>query len=132
MTQLPAIGCRDMTVTRDTEPAMPWSDVEAALTAAGQMFEMDETDVRGQRLRVWKNAPANLRLLIELSRLHGDKTFIVFEDERMDFEQHFREVATLAQRLVDRYGVAKGDRVAIAMRNVPEWSVAFWAASAVG
>ena len=29
-------------------------------------------------------------------------------------------------------GVAKGDRVAIAMRNFPEWSIAFWAATAAG
>ncbi len=121
-----------MTVTRETEPAMSWPDVEATLTAAGQMFEIEEADVRGVPLRVWKNAPSSLRDLLELSRLYGDKTFIVYEDERTTFEEHFRQVATLAQRLVDRFGVGKGDRVAIAMRNFPEWSVAFWAAAAAG
>jgi long-chain acyl-CoA synthetase len=121
-----------MTLTRDTEPAMPWSDVEATLTAAGQMFELATAEVRGVPLRVWKNAPPSLRELLELSRLHGDKTFIVYEDERTTFEEHYRQVATLAHRLIERYGVSKGDRVAIAMRNLPEWSVAFWAAAAAG
>jgi long-chain acyl-CoA synthetase len=121
-----------MTLARDTSPALPWPEVEAALTAPGQMFEMAEADVRGVRLRVWKNAPPSLRELLELSRLHADKTFLVYEDERTTFEQHYRQVATLANRLVDDYGVRKGDRVAIAMRNFPEWSVAFWAATAAG
>jgi long-chain acyl-CoA synthetase len=121
-----------MTLTHETQPAMSWPDVEATLTAAGQMFEMAEADVRGERLRVWKNAPPSLRSLLELSRLHGDKTFCVFEDERTTFEEHFRQAAALAQRLVERYAVRKGDRVAIAMRNLPEWSVAFWAATAAG
>ncbi|MBV9872990.1 MAG: acyl--CoA ligase [Frankiaceae bacterium] len=121
-----------MTMTRDTEPAMSWPAVEASLTATGQMFELASAEVRGEQLRVWKNAPASLRDLIELSRLHGEKTFVVYEDERTTFEEHFRQVATLSHRLIDDYGVAKGDRVAIAMRNLPEWSVAFWAAAAAG
>ncbi|MEO3782024.1 AMP-binding protein [Actinocorallia sp. B10E7] len=119
-------------LTRETEPAMPWPEVEATLTAPGKMFEIAEAEVRGARLRVWKNAPASLRDLLEISRLHGDKTFLVYEDERTTFEEHFRQVAALAHRLMEHYGVRKGDRVAIAMRNFPEWSAAFWAAAAVG
>ena len=121
-----------MTVTRDTQAAMSWPEVEAALTAEGQMFEMAETEVRGVQLRVWKHAPGSLRDLLELSRLHGDKTFLVYEDERTTFEEHYQQVATLAHRLVDDFGVRNGDRVAIAMRNFPEWSVAFWAVAAAG
>jgi len=121
-----------MTLTSESTPAMSLGDVVATLTAPGQTFEMVDEDIRGVRLRTWKNAPANLRQLLELSRLHGDATFLVYEDERTTFEEHFRQVATMAHRLVDRYGVRKGDRVAIVMRNFPEWSVAFWAAAAVG
>ena len=111
---------------------MSFAEVQSTLTAPGQMFELDTADVRGIELRVWKNAPANLGQLLELSRLHGDKDFLVYEDERTTFEQHFRQAATLAHRLIDHYGVRKGDRVAIIMRNFPEWSVAFWAAAAAG
>ena len=70
--------------------------------------------------------------MLELSALHGDKDFLVYEDERITFAEHFRAVAALAHALVDRFGVAKGDRVAIAMRNLPEWVMAFWASIAVG
>ena len=42
--------------------------------------------------------------------------------DRLTFVDHFRAAATLAHRLVDDYGIRPGDRVAIAMRNFPEWS----------
>ena len=48
------------------------------------------------------------------------------------FAEHYRAVATLAHALVDQFGISKGDRVAIAMRNLPEWVMAFWASIAVG
>jgi acyl-CoA synthetase (AMP-forming)/AMP-acid ligase II len=108
------------------------ADVHAALTAPGQMFEMETVDVRGVPLRVWKNAPPSLASILELSRLHGEQTFLVYEDERTTFEEHFRQAAALAHILRERYGIAKGDRVAIAMRNFPEWALAFWAAAAAG
>jgi acyl-CoA synthetase (AMP-forming)/AMP-acid ligase II len=107
-------------------------EVQATLTAPGQIFEITEETVGGLSLRVWKHAPTSLRTIVELSRLHAEKVFLVYEDERTTFEEHFRQVATMAQRLVDDYGVVKGDRVAIAMRNFPEWPVAFFAAAAAG
>ena len=42
------------------------------------------------------------------------------------------EVAAVGAALVERYGVQPGDRVAIAMRNLPEWVVAFAAVTSVG
>ncbi|MEV0402073.1 class I adenylate-forming enzyme family protein [Actinoallomurus sp. NPDC050550] len=107
-------------------------DVRAELTAPGQLFELDEIEIRGVRTRVWKHAPPSLRSVLEITRFHGEAPFIVHEDERLTFEEHFRRAATFARRLVERYGVRKGDRVAIAMRNFPEWSVAFFGAAAVG
>jgi long-chain acyl-CoA synthetase len=108
------------------------AEATAALTAPGQLFEMDEVEIRGIPTRVWKNAPATLRTILEQSRGHGDAGFLVYEDERMTFDQHFRAAAHLATQLGERFGVAKGDRVAIAMRNFPEWALAFWAAAAAG
>ena len=102
------------------------------MTAPGQMFEIDTIDVRGVPTRTWKNAPGNLRSVLDLSSLHGAKEYMVFEDERMTFDQHYRTVATFAHRLMDDLGVVKGDRVAIAMRNFPEWVVTFFAATAIG
>jgi steroid-24-oyl-CoA synthetase len=107
-------------------------EARAALTAPGRLFEMDEAEIRGERTRVWKNALPSLRSLLEVTRLHGEATFLVYEDDRLTFEEHFVRAATFARRLTERYGVGKGDRVAIAMRNLPEWSVAFFGAAATG
>ncbi|KAB2362922.1 acyl--CoA ligase [Actinomadura montaniterrae] len=93
---------------------------------------MDEVDIRGVRTRVWKNAPTTLRDVLELSRGHGDAPFLVYEDDRLSFAEHHRRAAAFGRLLAAEYGIAKGDRVAIAMRNYPEWSVAFFGAAAAG
>ena len=108
------------------------ADIRAELTAPGQLFEMDEIQIDGVPLRAWKHAPPTLRDVLDLSALHGDKPFVVYEDERITFGEHYRRASTLAHRLIDDYGVRKGDRVAIAMRNFPEWLLAFWAATVAG
>jgi long-chain acyl-CoA synthetase len=108
------------------------AEATASLTAPGQGFEMVTETIRGIPTRTWKNAPATLRSVLELSSLQGDRDFLVYEDERITFAEHFRTAAGLARTLVDRFGVAKGDRVAIAMRNLPEWVMAFWASIAAG
>ena len=115
-----------------TAPSMSIAEADAQLTAPGQMFEVDEVEIRGITTKVWRNCPATLADILTLSRGHGEKTFLVYEDERTTFEEHFRACAHLATILRDRFGVREGDRVAVAMRNFPEWSVAFWAASAAG
>ncbi|MBP2708043.1 AMP-binding protein [Microbispora sp. RL4-1S] len=112
--------------------AITYQQVQAHLTAPGQLFEMEEVEAGGSRIRAWKHAPATFRTLLENSRFHGDKVFVVYEDERITYEDHYRLAATLANRLVTDYGVRKGDRVAIAMRNYPEWIIAFSAVLAAG
>jgi acyl-CoA synthetase (AMP-forming)/AMP-acid ligase II len=107
------------------------ADVNAMLTAPGQFFELEDVVVRGIPLRTWKNAPPSLRTILESSRGHaGD--FLVYEDEHWSFGRHYAEAAQFAHVLRDRFGVERGDRVAIAMRNFPEWSIAFWGAASAG
>src|SRR5438046_7756716 len=108
------------------------AEVRAELTAPGQLFEMEEFVLDGVPLRAWKNAPPTLRSVLDLSSLHGDRTFIVYEDERISFGEHYRMASAFGHALINRYGVQKGDRVAIAMRNFPEWLVAFWGAAVAG
>ena len=69
--------------------------------------------------------------MAEAGRAHGEKIFLVHEDERVSYEAFFLAVAALAHELAAQ-GVAKGDRVAIVMRNLPEWPVAFYAAASLG
>ena len=112
--------------------AMSYEEAVARLTAPGALFEMEDVEIRGVRLRAWKAAPPSLRSVLDLSLAYGDAEFLVYEGERTTYEQHYRAAATLARRLVDDLGVRKGDRVAIAMRNLPEWVIAFWGAVAAG
>ena len=108
------------------------ADVNQTLMGPDALFEIVETEIRGVPTRVWKNAPPSLRAVLERSRLHGDLDFLVYEDERMNFAEHYGVVATLARRMQEDWGLRKGDRVAIAMRNYPEWSMVFWATVVVG
>lgn len=112
-------------------PAMSREDATARLTAQGQRFEMDTVYIRGVSTRVWKNAPPNLRSIAEVGRTHGERLFTIYEDERVTYDAWFRAVARLASEFRER-GVGKGDRVALAMRNLPEWPVAFFAATCIG
>lgn len=112
-------------------PAMSRAECRDRLTAPGERFEMETIDIRGAPTRVWKHAPTNMRQVAMAARTHGDRLFAIYEDERVTYEAWFRAVARMAAELRER-GVAKGDRVALAMRNLPEWPVAFFAATTIG
>lgn len=112
--------------------SMTYEEIRGLLTAPGQMFELEEIESGGIRMRNWKNTPPSMAAIVEQTRNFGDREFIVYRDERLSYSEHYARVATLARRLVGDLGVRKGDRVAIAMRNYPEWCIAFWAAAAAG
>jgi long-chain acyl-CoA synthetase len=102
----------------------------AQLTAPGQDYELVEGTVYGRSCRVFLNAPPTLRDLYRDNR--SDLPFLVFQDERLTFEDVWRQSCALAHQLVDRFGVGKGDRVAISMRNYPEWIIGFQAVTSIG
>ncbi len=116
---------------RPAWPAMSIAQAHALLTAPGSPFEMEAVTIHGVSTRVWKNAPPSLRDVVQLGRAHGERIFLVYEDERASFEAFHRAVAAFAHELQAR-GVVKGDRVAVIMRNLPEWPVAFYAAASLG
>jgi hypothetical protein len=113
-------------------PAMSIAQAHQLLiSTAGSPFEIEEREIRGVRIKTWKNAPPTLKDVSELNRPFGPRMYIVLDNERVTFDAHRAAVGHLAKRLVED-GVKKGDRVAIIMRNLPEWSVAFWAAAVIG
>src|ERR1700761_3985400 len=112
-------------------PTMSVAEADAILTAPGAPFEMETLTIRGRPVRTWKNGPKTLIDVIRVGRTHGSKTFIVLDDERVTFGAFHRAAAALAAELRAR-GVRKGDRVALAMRNLPEWPVAFYAIVGIG
>jgi long-chain acyl-CoA synthetase len=101
-----------------------------ALTAPGEAYELVEVEQYGDTCRAFLNAPRSLRELYEQAR--SDATFIVYEDERYSFEEVWAHAGRLAACLIEEHGVQKGDRIAISMRNYPEWIIAFEAATAIG
>src|SRR5262245_13113337 len=109
-----------------------YEEAIAQITGPGSPFEITEALIRGQRLRVFKNTPASLRELWDRGRERGDETFLVYENETWSWDETMRHVDAVADALVHRFGVAPGDRVAIAMRNYPEWITAFAAVTSIG
>ena len=112
-------------------PRLSLVEATALLTAPDQMFETVRTNVNGIEMTVWKNAPGNLRDVLDLSLRHGSNTFLVYQDETVTFDQHYRIAATFARRLIE-LGVKHGDRVALASRNLPSWVSGFWGAVVTG
>lgn len=102
----------------------------AQLTGAGQDYELEEVDLYGHQCRSFKNAPPTLRKLFDENRT--DETFLVYQEERYTFEEVYQESSRIAKLLIDSYGIQKGDRVAISMRNYPEWVMAFTAITSIG
>jgi long-chain acyl-CoA synthetase len=94
-------------------------------------FEIETVEIRGVPTKVFAHAPVSLRAVWDASSAHRDATYLVYEDERLTFAEVHRQVRTLAAWLAQR-GVQQGDRVAISMRNYPEWAVAFWATQGLG
>jgi long-chain acyl-CoA synthetase len=102
----------------------------AALTAPGQPFELEPLDLDGRTVRTFKHAPPSLRAMYE--QYLSDLPFLVYEDERTTFAEAWRAASRIGHVLVHTCGITAGDRVAIAMRNYPEWILAFTAITSIG
>jgi long-chain acyl-CoA synthetase len=92
---------------------------------------MEAVTIRGLRTLSWKNQPPTLRDVFLLGRGFAQREFLIYDNERVTYDAFSRAVLTLAQEF-QLQGVQKGDRIAIIMRNLPEWPVAFFAASVCG
>jgi hypothetical protein len=62
---------------------------------------MSTIEVRGVPMRVFDSAPPNMRVLWEMTAAHGDKTYIVYEDERYSFNEIHAQVRKLAAHLAE-------------------------------
>jgi len=107
-------------------------ELRARLTGPGAPFEIVEETVLGERMRVFKNRARSLREVLAQSAAHGEKEYLVQGEKRIRYADHVKLVASLAAALRDRYGIGKGDRVAILAENRIEWPLAFWATQALG
>ena len=105
--------------------------VREELTGPGGQFEVIEAPVLGNSLRVFKNAPPSVRDVWLDCAVFAERPYLIYEDEQLTYAQAHAQVAAAAAWLFD-HGLQPGDRVAIAMRNYPEWMVIYWACVSVG
>jgi len=108
------------------------NQVIARLTAPDGPFPVGTAMLRGVTYRVHTNAPANLRDVFSGGARWGERKAITYEDENYTWTEYLGIVARIAAVLRDQYGVRKGDRVGLAMRNYPEWIFTFAATISLG
>ena len=101
-------------------------NVWGELTGPGGAFEVTTIEVRGAPMRTFAAAPNSLRDVWRASQAFGDRTYLVYEEETLTYAQTHENVDRIAGFMRAK-GLQPGDRVAIAMRNFPEWMQCYWA-----
>jgi acyl-CoA synthetase (AMP-forming)/AMP-acid ligase II len=104
----------------------------APLIGPGGQFEVDDVVLDGVPLRVFVRAPRTILDTFAMGAAHADRVHLVHEDERLTFADVRARALALAEQLRTTFGVRAGDRVAIAMRNLPEFVIGFWGAALLG
>ena len=104
----------------------------ASLTAPGGPFGWTVKEVNGVPVRVYDSAMPDMRAVWALSAPHGDNDYLVYGEERYSYAEAHARVRALAHHLRTAYGAGPGTRVAISMRNYPEWVLSHWAVISVG
>ncbi|WP_415960658.1 class I adenylate-forming enzyme family protein [Streptomyces sp. 021-4] len=103
--------------------------IHALLTGPGAPFAV----VRGERGALeYADGPRTLREFVETAWAYGDAPFLIAGERRYSYGEFFAAASALAVRLSERYGLRPGDRAVVAMRNQPEWQIAFWAVQLAG
>lgn len=101
------------------------------LTHADSPWAVEPIEINGVSYFHYPKAPKTLIELLAPGREHGDAEFIIYQDERLSYRQFFEQADALAWQL-QQLGLQKGERVALAMRNYPEWMIAFTAIAYAG
>jgi steroid-24-oyl-CoA synthetase len=104
----------------------------ATMSAPGADFAVTRKEIEGVSYQVFEKRDSNLRDVYASCSTHGAADFLVYEGERYSFDEGIQEAWNLAAMLKQKYGVKKGDRIALIMRNYPEWCISYIAATAMG
>ena len=119
-------------MTASTDLQHHLDQVVARLVGPGGPFELVDEEVLGASMSVMKHRRRAVAELLPLSATWGTNDYLVTTDRRISYADHLAAVAALAAGFAERYGVGKGDRVAILAANTPEWVMTFWATQALG
>ena len=102
------------------------------LTAPGGPFELTEINVNGMDCRVFKDTPRFLPEIFSVFKQFAQRDLAVYAERRLTYQEAATQAALLAALLATRHEIKKADRVAIIMRNSPEWLIAFLAITSLG
>lgn len=105
--------------------------VWAELTGPDSLFAISETEVRGEMLKTFTMAPNSLRDVWALTAGFAERNYLIYENEIWTYADAHNEAAAIANWVLGQ-GVQTGDRVALAMRNYPEWTLWYWALTSIG
>jgi acyl-CoA synthetase (AMP-forming)/AMP-acid ligase II len=109
-----------------------YNEVLAKHTAPGQLFETkDIVNDKGITYSEYVHFPDSLRGFFDFGLNHGDKDWLVYEDERYSYKEVFEKSAQFGNALISS-GIEKGDRVAICMQNNPEYIFAYLGILGIG
>ena len=110
---------------------MSFDEAVAAVTAPGQMFSVVETEVLGRPTKVYENALPSLRSLFDLARTR-EGTFLVYEDERLDFADVMAQVDALAACSSSATACRRATGSPSACATTPSGSSPFAAITSIG
>lgn len=119
----------------ERKPAPTRAELESVVMHILQnepMFKLGEVDIRGVKHRAYVDAPADLRFLLVAALEYAEREAVVFEEQRWTYGELVGKSVAIANGLISRHGVTPGTRVALAMRNSPEWIAAFFGILAAG
>lgn len=117
----------------DGWPVISIAQANAAIAASDSPLKLGDGEVAGVPMKLYVNAPPTIRAILELAEPQfGARDYLVYEEERVTYAAFTRAVEHFAKILSETFGVKKGDRVAVIMRNYPQWPVPFFAALSLG
>ncbi len=101
------------------------------LTAPGAEYELTRVQAYGRDVLAYVNAPANMRDIWRSTLAWGNRDYMVFNEDRLTYSEA-HALTSAVEAWLAAQGIGKGDRVAIAMRNYPEWMLIYWACMSAG
>ena len=102
------------------------------MMAPGAKYEIATKTIKGIEQKVFLNIPENMAGLYEEGLAFADETFLVYENDRWTYKQTWLRAARIAQNLQEKFSIQKGDRIALASRNYPEWIATYMAVTMIG
>lgn len=101
------------------------------LALQDERFATERCSAHGRDVLSWASGPKHLLHVFEMSQSRPQREYLVMDEFRLSFGEFGKAVRHLAERFL-QVGLARGDRVALLMRNRPEWPVVFFATTLSG